>query len=132
LADLSRVVLDNAHTGTGASVRPHLPVTVSWTELQALATKNAVGTGVTGVVGVNGFGTPGSKALIATPAVFTETNTPVPASLLRRIACNSQVTRIVSDLTPRSWTSGAPSAPSPDSGAEQSSERLCVRVGGGP
>jgi len=32
---------------------------------------------------------------VKTPAVFTETGTPVPTSLLRRIACDSQVTRIV-------------------------------------
>jgi hypothetical protein len=116
LADLARVVLDNAHTGTGASVRPHVSVTVSWTELQALAAKtgtSTASTGVaragagartgaggtttsgTGVAGINGFGTPAGKALVTTPAVFTETNTPVPASLLRRIACDSQVTRIV-------------------------------------
>jgi hypothetical protein len=116
LADLARVVLDNAHTGTGASVRPHVSVTVSWTELQALAAKtgtSTASTGVaragagartgaggsttsgTGVAGINGFATPASKALVTTPAVFTETNTPVPASLLRRIACDSQVTRIV-------------------------------------
>jgi hypothetical protein len=32
---------------------------------------------------------------VKTPAVFTETGNPVPTSLLRRIACDSQVTRIV-------------------------------------
>ncbi|GAB2476478.1 hypothetical protein GCM10027063_16850 [Promicromonospora xylanilytica] len=117
LADIARVVLDHGHTGTGAAVRPHLSVTVSWTELQALAAKNRInarrpiGTGtststgitngitsstggVTGVAGVaelDGLGVP----TIKTPAVFTETNHPVPASLLRRLACDSQVTRIV-------------------------------------
>lgn len=107
LADLARIVLDNAHTGTGAAVRPHLSVTVSWTELQALAAKRQVqvvrgagstsvtGTGVALLDGVTGLGAPGIKSLITTPAVFTETNTPVPASVLRRIACDSQVTRIV-------------------------------------
>lgn len=114
LADIARVVLDHGHTGTGAAVRPHLSVTVSWTELQALATKNRIntrrqtgtgtGTGTTtgtgtggmagdggAVAGLDGLGVP----TIKTPAVFTETNQPVPASLLRRLACDSQVTRIV-------------------------------------
>lgn len=110
LADLARIVLDNAHTGTGAAVRPHLSVTVSWTELQAMVAKSrikdtstdvtgtgttsATGAGFTGMAGVTGLGLPG-KALIKAPAVFTETNTPVPAGVLRRIACDSQVTRIV-------------------------------------
>jgi hypothetical protein len=110
LADLARIVLDNAHTGTAAAVRPHLSVTVSWTELQAMVAKSrikdtstdvtgtgttsATGGGFTGMAGVTGLGLPG-KTLIKAPAVFTETNTPVPASVLRRIACDSQVTRIV-------------------------------------
>jgi hypothetical protein len=103
LADIARVVLDNGHTGTGASVRPHLSVTVSWTELQALATKNQLNNdrpttrtgpgsaGVAGLNGLNGLGVP----TIKTPAVFTETNHPVPTSLLSRLACDSQITRIV-------------------------------------
>ncbi|MCP2282174.1 protein of unknown function (DUF222) [Promicromonospora umidemergens] len=108
LADIARVVLDNAHTGTGASVRPHLSVTVSWSELQALAAKNQInddrpstattistaGAAGPGSAGANGRRRPGVPT-IKTPAVFTETNHPVPASLLRRLACDSQITRIV-------------------------------------
>ena len=100
LADLSRIVLDTGRTGTGASVRPHLSVTVSWTELQALAARSAsrsdaehpgtsVPTGPTSSIGPDGV------PRIKRPAVFTETSTPVPTSLLRRIACDSEVTRIV-------------------------------------
>ncbi|WP_157236819.1 HNH endonuclease signature motif containing protein [Promicromonospora sukumoe] len=165
LADLSRVVLDNGHTGTGAAVRPHLSVTVSWTELQTLAAKNAVrfaprqttddhpaetstatpngirsngpgpnnggpngsndrgpndpgsndpgsngpgsnGPGSNGTrakslapsrirTGNVGSSTPAGVSDIKRPAVFTETSSPVPASLLRRLACDSEVTRIV-------------------------------------
>lgn len=116
LADLSRVVLDNGHTGSGAAVRPHLSVTVSWSELQALAAnstaKNAARTSVrrtaeenppgTGAAAPSrtrrssaGSGTPNGVPDIKRPAVFTETSSPVPASLLRRIACDSEVTRIV-------------------------------------
>jgi hypothetical protein len=150
LADLARTVLDNGHTGTGASVRPHLNVTVSWTELHTLArTTNTTstgtagtgtagtgttGNGLTSTTGTNQTGTlftgtadvteptrpPGAGASgpatgvlagvidtsttglagrgpdrVQRPAVFTETGTPVPTTLLRRIACDSEITRIV-------------------------------------
>ncbi|GHH73551.1 HNH endonuclease signature motif containing protein [Promicromonospora soli] len=161
LADLARTVLDNGHTGTGASVRPHLTVTVSWTELHILArtTNTTTGTTSTGRTGTGANGTTGTAGLGATgngltsttgtnqtgtlftgtgdvteptrppgasapepgatgvfggvinttttgparpgpdrvqrPAVFTETGTPVPSTLLRRIACDSEITRIV-------------------------------------
>ncbi|WP_285106241.1 HNH endonuclease signature motif containing protein [Promicromonospora sp. MEB111] len=110
LADLSRIVLDDGRTGTGASVRPHLSVTVSWTELQALAARSAArdastrpGAGVPSTAAPNapvptvpvGPITPSGVPRIKRPAVFTETSAPVPASLLRRIACDSEVTRIV-------------------------------------
>ncbi|WP_454855667.1 DUF222 domain-containing protein [Promicromonospora soli] len=149
LADLARVVLDNGHTGTGAAVRPHLSVTVSWTELQALATKNTIknlanknlaiknlatkravkgtvtsatsgadqtgttgtgpgvtgpgvtgpgpgaGAGVAAAAGIVGTGGTDGADVVKAAAVLTETGNPVPGSLLRRIACDSQVTRIV-------------------------------------
>lgn len=148
LADLARIVLDHGRTGTGASIRPHLSVTVSWSELQALA--SAGGTGPSGTTtprlptapglptgpglptapGVltppglpNPPGPPTAPELptvpglptvsgpptvpgtdpdaprtgldVRRPAVFTETGSPLPTSLLRRIACDSEVTRIV-------------------------------------
>ncbi|MFD7307387.1 DUF222 domain-containing protein [Promicromonospora sp. NPDC059942] len=102
LADLSRIVLDTGRTGTGASVRPHLSVTVSLTELQALAAQSdgeEPGAGGPGEAGVPTGPTrpisPDGVPHIKRPAVFTETSTPVPTSLLRRIACDSEVTRIV-------------------------------------
>lgn len=102
LADLSRIVLDNGLTGTGASVRPNLSVTVSWTEFQALTARSdaeqpgAGGPGEPGVpTGPTSSIGPDGVPLIKRPAVFTETSTPVPTSLLRRIACDSEVTRIV-------------------------------------
>lgn len=47
LADVARTVLDNGQTGTGGAVRPHVTVTVSWTELNRL-------TGRSGAPGSNG------------------------------------------------------------------------------
>jgi hypothetical protein len=115
-------VLDNGHTGSGAAVRPHLSVTVSWSELQTLAAKNAARTVTRRTAEENlsgtstaepsrtrgstaeprrtrgsaaGSSTPSSVPDIKRPAVFTETSSPVPAALLRRIACDSEVTRIV-------------------------------------
>ncbi|MGW2091376.1 DUF222 domain-containing protein [Promicromonospora sukumoe] len=114
LADLSRIVLDHGNTGTGASVRPHLSVTVSWTEYEALATKSATtrtgsapapmtptltASALTASAAGSDAGTgpvvPSAVPGIKRPAVFTETGSPVPASVLRRIACDSEVTRIV-------------------------------------
>jgi hypothetical protein len=97
LADLARTVLDNGHTGTGASVRPHLSVTVSWTELRALATKNHITKNTTTTTRTTTTGPAAAPSVpsVKTPAAFTETGNPVPTSLLRRIACDSQVTRIV-------------------------------------
>ncbi|MFD6444283.1 DUF222 domain-containing protein [Promicromonospora sp. NPDC060204] len=129
LADLSRIVLDNGCTGTGASVRPHLSVTVSWTEFEALTARSGteqpgagrpsepgvrtgptvpsvpsgptgptgptVPSGPTGPTGPTSTIGPDGVPHIKRPAVFTETSTPVPTSLLRRIACDSEVTRIV-------------------------------------
>jgi hypothetical protein len=97
LADMTRVVLDNGHTGTGASVRPHLTVTVSWTELQALATKNRIKndglntgattragtTELTGTTNVTGHSATVGAPSVKRPAVFTETNSPVPTTLNR-------------------------------------------------
>lgn len=120
LADVARIVLDNGRTGTGAAVRPHLAVTVSWSELQAMAARagadpgaapplgrlgrgpsrgSAPGTGTgTGLHGPGEPGPPGEPGRYGwpgLPAYFTETGAPVPASLLRKLACDSEVTRIV-------------------------------------
>jgi len=92
LADLARIALDNGHIGTGASVRPHLTVTVSWTELQQqIAT-----------AGINPDTEPEHfnqaqrlLALTRTPASFENSTGVLPDSLLRRIACDSEIQRIV-------------------------------------
>ncbi|RPF21638.1 HNH endonuclease signature motif containing protein [Myceligenerans xiligouense] len=122
LADLARTALDNGHIGTGAAVRPHLNVTVSWAELRGLAhhTDRPAGDadhtllGALMPVQAHTGARPGGSATTpswvagqtrsphsdppapaSTPAVITGTGTCVPASLLRRITCDCEVTRIV-------------------------------------
>jgi hypothetical protein len=99
LADLARICLDNATIGTGAAVRPHLNVTVSLTELTSRVRAIGVGgeqtiaddarAGGTGVdAGVTEIGGDGL-------ARFADGRGPLPDSLLRRLACDAEVTRIV-------------------------------------
>ncbi|MFD6177457.1 MULTISPECIES: HNH endonuclease signature motif containing protein [unclassified Isoptericola] len=108
LADLARIALDNAAVGSGASVRPHLQVSVSFTELQALAREVRGADGADGLV-VTRAGEGGATA--GTPAgidprrlagpeqdslpTFPDHDAPLPPSLLRRLACDSEVTRVV-------------------------------------
>lgn len=74
------------------ALRDHLPATLA----QALATKNRITNHrPTGLTGAADLGGKAGMAGVQSPAVFSETGTPVPAGLLRRIACDSQVTRIV-------------------------------------
>ncbi|GAB4086007.1 hypothetical protein GCM10028784_26370 [Myceligenerans cantabricum] len=100
LADLARIALDNGHTGTGAAVRPHLNVAVSWTELRRLThpTDRTPGTADGALFGAHGQIGPPERCPggpVPTPAVVAGTNTPVPTSLLRRITCDCEATRIV-------------------------------------
>ncbi|QAY64892.1 HNH endonuclease [Xylanimonas allomyrinae] len=146
LADLARLALDNGMVGTGAAVRPHLNVTVSWTELQRQlgvdgdarrAGRSSAATGPAGSARSAGAprapraprapGAPGAPggagpdcrgwtesvdpgpvggstrdddlsrllALDRTPAVLEGSTGPLPATVLRAIACDSEITRIV-------------------------------------
>jgi hypothetical protein len=119
LADIARVVLDTNQASPGAAIPPHLNVTVSWTELVAQATRTrdglcltcgqarpdratpgrapgcATGTGAPGTsTGVAGTMTV-SGLLSGGGPVFTETGDRAPRALLRRLACDSAVTRVV-------------------------------------
>jgi hypothetical protein len=108
LADVARLVLDTNQASPGASVPPHLNVTVSWTELVTQITRTRDGLCLTcGQVpaargtraGTASGGTAGtatvSGLLGSGGAVFTETGGRVPRAVLRRLACDSAVTRIV-------------------------------------
>ncbi|GAA4696899.1 hypothetical protein GCM10023198_16270 [Promicromonospora umidemergens] len=112
LADVARVVLDTNQASPGAAIAPHLNVTVSWTELVTQVTRTRdglcltcgqatpargsrartaggpAGSGVAGAASVSGL-------LSAGGPVFTETGGRAPRALLRRLACDSAVTRIV-------------------------------------
>ncbi|MEU4360776.1 DUF222 domain-containing protein [Promicromonospora sp. NPDC023987] len=123
LADVARVVLDTNQPSPGAAVTPHLNVTVSWTELVTQVTRTrdglcltcgqaspsraapgrtAAGTG-TGTAAGAAAGTGASAVgtmtvsglLSAGGPVFTETGGRAPRALLRRLACDSAITRIV-------------------------------------
>ncbi|GAB2487658.1 hypothetical protein GCM10027063_31550 [Promicromonospora xylanilytica] len=107
LADLARTALDNGATGTGAAVRPHVTVTISWTELTRLTTAFAArdgagpGNGTTDRTGDEPradrlFDTPTSLTdVTAAPARFGISSSLVPTATLRRLLCDSAVTRVV-------------------------------------
>ncbi|MFC7022460.1 DUF222 domain-containing protein [Promicromonospora thailandica] len=117
LADVARTVLDTGQASPGAAIAPHLNVTVSWTELVTQVTRTrdglcltcgqaptrGTGAGTGGADGTGHAGGPGGAAGGAAapslPAaggpVFTETGGRAPRALLRRLACDSSVTRVV-------------------------------------
>ncbi|MFC6511093.1 DUF222 domain-containing protein [Promicromonospora citrea] len=104
LADVARLVLDTDQASPGAAVRPHLNVTVSWTELLAQAActdegrcaacGRGSGQGGSGQGGSGQGGGPGISLTRGGP-VLTESRDRIPRSLLRRLACDSAITRIV-------------------------------------
>lgn len=137
LADLARTVLDNGYTGAGSAVRPHVTVTVSWTELMRLTARFRAPSGggrCDGVEGAEGTeGTAGDRRwtqvrsrnrgadpgpasqsgqrlnqdaglfdaptrltdITAAPARFGISASLVPNATLRRLLCDSAVTRVV-------------------------------------
>ena len=96
VADVARLVLDANEASPGAAIAPHLNVTVSWTELVTQVTRSRDGLCLS-----CGHAVPGSAPstpsglLSAGGPVFTETGGRVPRAVVRRLACDSAVTRIV-------------------------------------
>lgn len=76
LAGVARLVLDKGLAGGGAQVRPHLSVLASWETFQAL--ESAAGAATSGL-----------------EAAELETGEPIPASVLARLACDGEISRIV-------------------------------------
>lgn len=86
LGSLARLVLDRGLAGAGgALVRPHLSVHVDYEVLERLAER----AGVAGDLPVAG---PDGRLV---PPAELDDGTPLPASVLARIACDSAITRIV-------------------------------------
>lgn len=90
LTDLARLVLDRGLAGAGAQVRPHLSVHVSWEALQRLAREHGADERAGGTR--DGAGSGAGPAV--EPGTFDD-GTPVPPSLLARLACDSEISRIV-------------------------------------
>ncbi|WP_225753568.1 HNH endonuclease signature motif containing protein [Actinotalea sp. Marseille-Q4924] len=99
LCDLARTVLDRGLAGAGAAVRPHLTIHLdaehllpAWTErLRHAATTPDV---TAGAARSSGTGPGAPRAGTAGPATWDDT-TPVPLTVLRRLACDSEITRIL-------------------------------------
>jgi len=92
LTSLARLVLDTGVTGKVGTVRPHLSVHVSFTELEGLWSRVALGE----------RGQPEERVRVdlaslvsAPPAEWEDGRGPIPEHVLRRIAADSEVTRVV-------------------------------------
>nr|WP_237728278.1 HNH endonuclease signature motif containing protein [Cellulomonas sp. APG4] len=90
LADLGRTVLDHGLAGAGSAVRPHLAVTVSWTELRAELDRTGADRDP-----VTGAQVDWDALLAEPPARWLDGTGPVPSSVLKRLACDGNVSRIV-------------------------------------
>lgn len=115
IADVARLCLDHGVVGTGAAVRPHLSCVVDFETLRrAVGTDGAgtggAGTGGAGRGGADGAGTAGvgrfggSRRTFRLPALadverFAVAEVlgsgPVPPSALARLACDSEISRVV-------------------------------------
>ena len=97
LVDQSRLVLDRGLAGAGQSVRPHLSVLVSFDSLNRQITEaanrdTAAGASLDWLANArNDTDDPWAGA---DPAEL-EDGTPLPPSVLARLACDSEITRIV-------------------------------------
>lgn len=86
LASLARLVLDKGLVGTVGTVRPHLSVHVTLTELERLWARLEPRT----------LGALDLAALVSSPpAEWEDGRGPIPEHVLRRLAADSEVTRVV-------------------------------------
>jgi hypothetical protein len=103
LADTARLVLDRGLAGTGQSVRPHLSVLVSWETLQREVTRAADHDRAAHDRSAHPDADPNAAttwlpqdwpASLVPPAETTG-GTLIPRTVLDRLACDSEITRIV-------------------------------------
>jgi hypothetical protein len=102
LADVARLALDHGLTGTTRPVRPHLNVLVDYPTLATLAAQAAARRSPQDA---GHHDKPGSTPHTLTPAMITGTalavgpqyadGTPIPRTLLDRLACDSDLARII-------------------------------------
>lgn len=100
LVEVARLVLDHGLAGTGSSVRPHLNVVVDFETLRRTVGEGSLG-GVAGRRAGRGRGA-GPRVRLA-PVADVERFAvaeivgagPIPASVLARLACDGEVSRIV-------------------------------------
>ncbi|WP_157607321.1 HNH endonuclease signature motif containing protein [Sanguibacter suarezii] len=105
LVDLCQRALDGGIAGKGANVRPHLSVHVSWEEFTRVfeathgAESDSDSTDADGTTSTTGVQSWSSKTLQARLragyATWEDGTGPIPDAVLRRIACDGEVTRII-------------------------------------
>ena len=105
LADVARLCLDHGLVGTGAAVRPHVSCVVDFETLRRVVGTDRAGRGGAdraGTADAGRFG--GSRRGFRLPAVadverFAVAEVlgsgPVPPSVLARLACDSEISRVV-------------------------------------
>ena len=106
--DLAQLFLDGGLAGKGANVRPHLSVIVTWdqfTDLYASRAPASTGSAAEGTVAsrTDDNSDPGGQwspqileaQLRAGPPTWEDGTGPIPDQVLRRIACDSDITRVI-------------------------------------
>jgi Domain of unknown function (DUF222) len=104
LADLARVTLDHGLVGTGRAVRPRISVLVDYPTFAALADAAAAADaacptrgslpGFTDVALMDADGNGDADTASLSGPIF-EDGTPIPRVLLNRLACDSEINRLV-------------------------------------
>lgn len=102
LTGAMRLVLDRGLAGSGAQVRPHLSVLVDYDTLRrataATGTRDDLGgsgDGGSGGIGGSGGGHDASPLRALTMPAELESGEPIPPSVLARLACDSEISRVV-------------------------------------
>ncbi|MCL1800533.1 MAG: HNH endonuclease, partial [Promicromonosporaceae bacterium] len=90
LADLAHIVMDHGLLGTGALERRQIVINISWADIMNLCNETAALAGGQGQLDINALA---SQSLEY--AMFADGRGPIPRNLLRYLACDSKIQRIV-------------------------------------